>query len=74
MAKKTIDITIDGNTGKITIHVDGYEHEACVELGRKLAGENSLIPSKGDISEPTRVQKKKAKKQKESLKEGLRNE
>ena len=51
MAKKVIDIVIDGNTGKITIHVDGYEHEACTELARKLAGSNVLIPKENSPSQ-----------------------
>lgn len=73
MAKKVIDIVIDGNTGKITIHVDGYEHEACTELARKLAGSNVLIPTKGELTIPERSGKKNAKKkQKDQQKEEVK--
>ena len=36
MAGKTIDIIIDAETGKISIHVDGYEMDICEELASKL--------------------------------------
>ena len=49
MAKKVIDVIIDGNTGKISIHVDGYPIEECTQLAKKLAGNNILIPTKGDV-------------------------
>jgi hypothetical protein len=49
MAKKTIDIEIDRNTGKISVYVDGYEHDLCVALAKKLVGNNVLIPTKGDL-------------------------
>lgn len=65
MAKKVIDIIIDGNTGKITIHVDGYEHEECTELARKLAGSNVLIPTKGELTIPERSGKSKGKEEQE---------
>jgi hypothetical protein len=61
MAKKVIDIIIDGNTGKITIHVDGYELEECTELARKLAGSNVLIPTKDDLTIPGRSGKSNEK-------------
>lgn len=71
MAKKVIDIIIDGNTGKITIHVDGYEHEECTELARKLAGSNVLIPTKGELTIPERSgkSKEKEKQQLDEIKE-----
>jgi aerobic-type carbon monoxide dehydrogenase small subunit (CoxS/CutS family) len=72
MAKKVIDIVIDGNTGKISIHVDGYEHEACTELARKLAGSNVLIPTKGELTIPERSGKKAEKKQKDQQKEEVK--
>ncbi len=52
MAKKVIDVIIDGNTGKISVHVDGYPMEECSRLAKKLAGNNILIPTKGDVVEP----------------------
>ncbi len=73
MAKKVIDIVIDGNTGKISIHVDGYKHDACTELARKLAGSNVLIPTKGELTVPERSGKKKAvKKQSDEQKEEVK--
>jgi len=73
MAKKVIDIVIDGNTGKISVHVDGYEHEACIELARKLAGSNALIPTKGELTLPERSRKKEAKReQKDEQKEEVK--
>jgi hypothetical protein len=61
MAKKVIDIVIDGNTGKISIHVDGYDTEACDELAEKLAGSNILIPTVGDSDLPHRRKRNRGK-------------
>lgn len=74
MAKKTIDVIIDGNTGKISIHVDGYETDLCSELARKLIGNNILIPASGDVSEPIRNNKKSFSKEKVKGKEELHHE
>ena len=75
MAGKTIDIIIDAETGKISIHVDGYEMDICEELARKLAGNNTLVPAIGDISGPIRSTKSKSsQKNQQNQKEELKNE
>ena len=75
MAGKTIDIIIDAETGKISIHVDGYEMDICEELARKLAGNNTLIPAVGDISGPIRSTKSKSSQDnQQNPKEEFKNE
>jgi hypothetical protein len=56
VAKKTIDIEIDRRTGKISVYVDGYEHDVCVALAKKLVGSNILIPSEGDLGPAIRTE------------------
>jgi hypothetical protein len=75
MAKKVIDVIIDGNTGKISIHVDGYPIEECTRLAKKLAGNNILIPTKGDVLEPSvAIQKKNISEEGEVQKEVVKHE
>ena len=75
MAKKVIDVIIDGNTGKISIHVDGYPMEECSRLAKKLAGNNILIPTKGDVIEPSVVVQKNSTSGEEAIqKEEVKHE
>ena len=75
MAKKVIDVIIDGNTGKISIHVDGYPLEECSRLAKKLAGNNILIPTKGDVAEPDfSVHKSNTAEEEEAQKEEVKHE
>ena len=75
MVKKVIDIIIDGNTGKISVHLDGYPQEECSQLARKLAGNNTLIPTEGDVRELNRSKKKHSKnEEKVAEKEEVKNE
>jgi hypothetical protein len=75
MVKKVIDVIIDGNTGKISVHLDGYPQEECSELARKLAGNNTLIPTEGDIRVPHRSKKKNStNEEKVAEKEEVKNE
>ncbi len=75
MAKKVIDVIIDGNTGKISIHVDGYPLEECSRLAKKLAWNNILIPTKGDVAEPDfSVHESNTAEEEESQKEEVKHE
>lgn len=74
MAKKVIDVIIDGNTGKISIHVDGYPIEECTRLAKKLAGNNILIPTKGDVREPDRSVQNTNTAEEEAQKEEVKHE
>jgi hypothetical protein len=75
MVKKVIEVIIDGNTGKISVYLDGYPQEECSELARKLAGNNTLIPTEGDIRVPRRSKKKNStNEEKVAEKEELKNE
>ncbi len=75
MAKKVIDVIIDGNTGKISVHVDGYPMEECSRLAKKLAGNNILIPTKGDVVEPDiSVHESNKSEEKEAQKEEVKHE
>ena len=75
MAKKVIDVIIDGNTGKISIHVDGYPMEECSRLAKKIAGNNILIPTKGDVVEPDfSVREINTAEEEESQKEEVKHE
>ena len=75
MAKKVIDVIIDGNTGKISIHVDGYPMEECSRKEKKIAGNNILIPTKGDVVEPDfSVREINTAEEEESQKEEVKHE
>ena len=75
MAKKVIDVIIDGNTGKISIHVDGYPMEECSRLAKKLAGNNILIPTKGDVIDPSVIVQKNSTSREEAIqKEEVKHE
>ncbi len=49
MGKRVITATIDKETGKITVVVDGFPDEECMNLTNKIGGKNATLKTKNDI-------------------------
>ena len=51
MGSRYIRAIIDSKTGKISIIVDGYPHNECLELTEKIAGKSTPLKTKKDLKE-----------------------
>jgi len=49
MYKRVVTAIIDKTTGKITVEVDGFPHEECMNQAKKIGGKNAALKTENDI-------------------------